>query len=186
MSRPRRARRFLARPLLVAFTSFNRYTAQIDRVDDAVVARVMDDYYQLAGSAIRSTGGRVVKFIGDATLAVFPPDQVERAILGLLELKDAADSFMAERGWDCRLVVKVHFGPVAAGEVGAGPDRRYDVLGKTVNVAARLDASGGVVLSAEAFRRLGPEARTRFKKHTPPITYIRQEDAHRPRWAKRS
>src|SRR2546430_11863176 len=54
-------------------------------------------------------------------------------------------------------------------------------LGKTVNVAARLEASSGVALSAEAFRRLGPDVRTRFKKHTPPITYIRQEDAHRPR-----
>ena len=172
--------------LLVAFTSFNRYTAQVDRLDDVVVARVMDAYYQLAASAIRNTGGRVVKFVGDATLAVFPPDQADRAILGLLELKDAADGFMAERGWDCRLVVKVHFGPVAAGEFGARADRRYDVLGKTVNVAARLEASAGVALSAEAFRRLGREARARFKKHTPPITYIRQEDAHRPRWTKRS
>ncbi|HXI11759.1 MAG TPA: adenylate/guanylate cyclase domain-containing protein [Thermoanaerobaculia bacterium] len=172
--------------LVVAFTSFNAYTAQIDRLDDAVVAGVMDDYYALAGSAIRGAGGRVVKFIGDATLCVFPPDQADRAILELLELKNAADAFMTKRGWDCRLVVKVHFGPVAAGEFGAGADRRYDVLGKTVNVAVRLEASGGVDLSAEAFRCLGPEARTRFKKHTPPITYIRQADAHRSRWSKRS
>jgi len=172
--------------LLVAFTDFNRFTAQIDRLDDADVARVLSAYYDLAGTAIRQAGGQVVKFIGDATLAVFPADNAERGTLALLDLKDAADQFMAEQGWDCHLVVKIHFGPVAAGEFGAGPDRRYDVLGKTVNVAARLEASSGVALSAEAFRRLGPDARTRFKKHTPPITYIRQEDAHRPRWAKRS
>jgi adenylate cyclase len=171
--------------LLVAFTNFNRFTAQVDRLDDAKVARVMNAYYELAGSAIRAAGGRIVKFIGDATLAVFPPDEADRGMLGLLQLKEAADRFMAEQGWDCNLVVKVHFGPVAAGEFGAGADRRYDVLGKTVNVAARLEASSGVALSAEAFRRLGAQTRKRFKKHTPPITYIRQEDAHRPRWAKR-
>ncbi|MGH7754428.1 MAG: adenylate/guanylate cyclase domain-containing protein [Gemmatimonadales bacterium] len=171
-------------PLLVAFASFNRFTAQTDRLEDLEVARVMAGYYQLADSSITAAGGRVVKFIGDATLAVFPDEHADRGIVALLELKDAADRFMADRGWECHLVVKVHFGPVAAGLFGAGADRRYDVLGKTVNVAARLESSG-FALSAEAFRRLGPEARQRFKKHTPPITYIRQEDSHRPRWAKR-
>jgi adenylate cyclase len=170
--------------LLVVFTSFNRYTAETARLEDAQVARVMNAYYELAGSAIRGAGGQVVKFIGDATLATFPTEEADRGILGLLDLKDAADRFMTEQGLDCRLVVKVHSGPVIAGTFGAGPDQRYDVLGKTVNVAARLEASNGVALSAEAFRRLGPDARKRFKKHTPPITYVRLEDVHQPRWTK--
>lgn len=171
--------------LLVAFAGFNGFTAQIAQLDDAAVARAMNQYYDLAGSTIRAAGGTVVKFIGDATLAVFPPKEVDRGVLALLHLKDSSDQFMTERGWDCRLVVKAHFGPVAAGQFGTGPDRRYDVLGKTVNIAVRLEATG-IALSAEAFRQLGPELRKRFKKHTPPITYIRQEDAHRPRWSKRS
>jgi len=86
---------------------------------------------------------------------------------------------MAQQEWDCRLVVKAHFGLVAEGTFPVGTERRYDVLGKTVNIAARLEAGAGVALSAEAFRRLGLEARRRFKKHTPPITYIRAEDSHR-------
>ena len=44
-----------------------------------------------------------------------------------------------------------------------------------MNVAATLDATG-VALSVAAFRKLGPELRRRFKKHTPPVTYIRLED----------
>jgi adenylate cyclase len=169
-------------PVLVVFTSFNRYTAQVDGLPDLEVARVMAEYYQLAESVVDSVGGTVVKFIGDAMLAAFPTEAVDRGVLAMLSLKVAADRFMTEKGWECRLVVKAHYGPVAAGHFGSA--RRYDVLGKTVNVAARLEASG-VALSAEAFRRLSPEVRRHFKKHTPPITYIRQEDAHRPRWAKR-
>lgn len=172
-------------PLLVAFTSFNRFTPQIDRLEDAEVARVMSLYYELAGSLIRTAGGRVVKFIGDATLAVFPSEGTDRAVLGLLELKTASDAFMAEQGWGCYLVVKAHFGSVAAGDFGAGAEKRYDVLGKAVNVTARLE-SDSFALSVEAFRQLGPDVRQRFKKHTPPVTYIRQEDSHRPRWAKRA
>jgi class 3 adenylate cyclase len=171
-------------PLLIAITSFNRYTGQVASLDDLEVARVMAEYYDLASRAIRGAGGRVVKFIGDATLAVFPSDGVDRGVLCLLDLKDAADRFMADRGWDCHLVVKAHYGTVAQGQFGAAVDRRYDVFGKAVNVAFRLDALGGVSLSVEAFRQLGPDVRARFKKHTPPITYIRQEDSHRPRWAK--
>jgi hypothetical protein len=55
---------------------------------------------------------------------------------------------------------------------------RAEVLGKEVNATAMLD-SMGVALSVEAFRRLDPEARKRFKKHTPPVTYIRTGDPHR-------
>ncbi len=165
--------------LLVAFTDFTRFAAQAERLDDAEVARVMDAYYELAGRTVAAAGGRVVKFIGDATLAAFPAGVVDGGVLALLELKDAADRLMAERGWESRLNVKAHFGPVVAGQFGVVSDKRYDILGKTVNVTARLDASG-VALSVEAFRQLGPAVRQRFKKHTPPVTYIRVEDAHRP------
>jgi len=165
-------------PLLVAFTDFTRFAAQAERLDDAEIARVMDSYYELAGAAVIAAGGRIVKFMGDATLAVFPAEAVDRGVLALLDLKDAADRLMMDRGWESRLTVKVHFGPVVAGQFGAAPDKRYDILGKTVNVTARLDTSG-VALSVEAFRQLGPDLRRRFKKHTPPVTYIRQEDPHR-------
>jgi len=173
-------------PLLVAFADLLRYTAQVDRLPDAEVARVMTAYYALAGSTMASGGGRVVKFIGDAMLAVFPAERSEDGVVALLNLKDAADELMVQQGWDCRLVVKAHFGPVAAGLFPVGSEERYDVLGRTVNIAARLEAGAGFALSAEAFRRLGPEARRRFKKHTPPITYIRAEDSHSPRWARRA
>ena len=164
--------------LLVAFTDFTRFAAQAERLQDTEVASVMDAYYELAGGTITGAGGRVVKFMGDATLAVFPAEAVDRGVLALLELKDAADRLMMDRGWESRLTVKAHFGPVIAGHFGVSSDKRYDILGKSVNITARLQATG-VALSVEAFRQLGPEVRQRFKKHTPPVTYIRIEDPHR-------
>ena len=169
--------------LLIAFWNFSRYTAQADRLDDVAAARVMAEFYELVGSRVTAAGGRVVKFIGDGGLAVFPPARAEAGVLALLDLTDAADGFMAGHGWECRLTVKIHFGTVVEGEYGAGADRRYDILGKAVNVGARLQGSG-VVLSEEAFERLGPEARRRFKKQELPPTYIRLTDPAQPRWAK--
>ena len=124
---------------------------------------------------MRAAGGRVVKFIGDAGLLVFPAEHVDAGVLALFDLKQRVDEFMVGRGWPCRLMAKAHFGTVAAGAFGARGDKRYDVLGKTVNTTARLE-SAGIALSADAFRQLSPETRKRFKKHTPPIAYIRLED----------
>ena len=133
-------------------------------------------------SLVERAGGRVVKFIGDAALLVFPEDAVDRGVEGLLQLKDTVDDLMQERGWDCRLAVKAHFGTTVAGPFGAAGAKRFDVIGKAVNTAATLDSTG-VTLSVAAFRKLGPELRRRFHKHTPPITYIRMEDPRRVRGA---
>jgi class 3 adenylate cyclase len=108
-------------------------------------------------------------------LVVFDEAHVDLGVEALLALKDAVDAAMARRGWECRLVVKAHFGTVISGPFGEAGDKRYDVIGKTVNTAAALEGRG-VALSVSAFRKLGPALRRRFKKHTPPITYIRLED----------
>ena len=109
------------------------------------LAETIDAYYEHVGAAVRTGGGRVVKFEGDAALIVFPATAVDRGVEALLALKDSVDDLMARRGWECRLIAKVHFGTV-------------DVIGKAVNVAALLDATG-VTLSVEAFRKLGPDVR---------------------------
>lgn len=82
---------------------------------------------------------------------------------------------MARRGWECRLTAKAHFGTAVAGPFGSAHAKRHDVIGKAVNTAIALEATG-VTLSVSAFRKLSPAVRRRFKKHTPPVTYIRVED----------
>jgi|SRR5262245_20593385 len=165
-------------PLLVAFLDLTRFGTQSQRVEDAELAEVLDAYYEQVGAAIQEAGGRVVKFVGDGAVITFAEDRVDQGVEALLALKDSVDRAMARRGWECRLIAKAHFGRVVAGPFGPARDKRHDVIGKTVNAAALLDSTG-VTLSVTAFRRLGPAARRHFKKHTPPITYIRLEDPRR-------
>jgi adenylate cyclase len=171
-------------PLLIAFADLTRFAAQSQRATDAEIAGTLDAVYEHVGTRVRAAGGTVVKCIGDAVLIVFPETGVDRGVETLLALKESVDALMVQRGWDCRLAVKVHFGMVVAGPYGAEGEKRYDVIGRAVNTAALLE-SAGVTLSVEAFRKLGSELRARFKKHTPPITYIRAEDPHRARAAVR-
>jgi adenylate cyclase len=171
-------------PLLIAFVDLTRFAAQSQRATDPEIAATLDTFYEHVGAAVRAAGGTVVKCIGDAVLVVFPEGGVDRGVEALLALKDSVDALMAARGWGCRLAAKVHFGRVLAGPYGAAGDKRYDVIGRAVNTAALLESTG-VTLSVEAFRKLGRELRTRFKKHTPPITYIRADDPHRAHTAMR-
>lgn len=164
-------------PLLIVFCDLTRFAVQSQRVDDAELAETIDAYYEHVAGAIQAAGGTTVKFIGDAALAVFPERAVDGAVRMLLELKPSVDRFMAERGWECRLTAKAHFGDAIAGPFGPPDAKRFDVLGRAVNTAAVLETGGaGVTLSAEAFRKLSPEMRQHFRKHTPPITYIRLDD----------
>jgi class 3 adenylate cyclase len=165
-------------PLLIAFADLARFMVQSQRRDDAELAAGLDAFYRLIAAVVTGAGGRVVKFMGDAALIVFPADRVERGVAALLELKDATDRLMTERGWDCRLMVKAHFGTAMTGAFGPPGAEHFDVIGRAVGTAATLEGTG-VTLSVSAFRQLGPELRQRFKKHTPPVTYIRSEDPHR-------
>ena len=165
-------------PLLIAFADLTRFAAQSQRTGDVELADTIDAYYEHVGAAVQGSGGTVVKFLGDAALITFPESEVDRGVEALLALKDSVDALMARRGWGCRLAVKAHFGTAVAGPFGAAGAKRHDLIGRAVNIAATLEGSG-VTLSVEAFRKLGPGVRARFRKHTPPITYIRIEDPRR-------
>lgn len=163
-------------PLLIVFTNLSRFAAQSLRQNDVETANMVDAYYERLASAVEAAGGKVVKFIGDGALIVFPEDAVDRGVEMLVNAKTSIDSLMSGRGSECRFGARVHFGTVVSGPFGAGDAKKYDVIGKAVNATALLDYPSGITLSVEAFRQLSPALRTHFKKHTPPITYIRTGD----------
>jgi class 3 adenylate cyclase len=113
--------------------------------------------------------------MGDAGLAAFPAVEAETGVNAFRQLRADGRAWLAEHGWQCRTIVKLHLGPVAVGRVGSPGEEILDVYGKTVNVAASLDSTG-LAMTPAVFRSLPAEARTRFRKHTPPITYIDAED----------
>jgi class 3 adenylate cyclase len=167
--------------LLIVFVDLTQYSAQNQRVSDEELAEVIDCYYAHIAAQAEAAGGRLVKVIGDGALLAFPEDAVDAGVAQLLSMKESIDAFFAERDWPCRANIKAHVGSVVAGDFGGARNKQFDVLGKHVNAAAMLPGGGGVTLSVEAFRKLSPELRRRFKKHSAPITYIRVEDPHRLR-----
>ena len=135
----------------VAFFDLSRISEWASSQEDSRVASFFQDFYRLAAEHIEPPGGRIVKFMGDAGLAVFPEDDAEGVIFALTDFARATRERAREYGFDAYLNVNVHVGPVLAGSFGPPGAERYDVIGKTVNIAARLGRRG-ITLSAQAFR----------------------------------
>jgi len=154
----------------VAFFDLSRIPEWASSEQDADIAAFLQIFYAMAARHIEPAGGRLVKFLGDAGLCVFERERAEDVILALGEFCLEARAAAAEHGLDAWLNVNVHFGPVLAGNFGAPGAERYDVIGKTVNIAARLGRRG-MTLSAQAYRCLGEESRQRFRKIMQPIKY---------------
>ena len=159
----------------VAFFDLSRIGEWSSSEQDEVVGGFFQAFYALAAERIEGAGGRVVKFMGDAGLAVFATDRAEAVIFALCELTGEARALAGGAGLDAYLNVSVHAGPVLTGSFGAPGAERFDVIGKTVNVAARLGRRG-VSLSAQAFRCLSKNGRRRFDKITRPVTYQFRRD----------
>ena len=141
--------------LVIVFIDLTRYDVQSQSLPAMAVAPTIDRFYEIVGDHVAAAKGILVKFIGDAALIVFPADAVNEAVEMLLRMQPEIDALMTEAGWECRFAAKVHVGPVVEGQFGARGAKRYDVIGKAVNIAARLKAHG-ISVTADVRRRLRP------------------------------
>ena len=161
--------------LLICFYDLSRFADIAKKFDGLEGFDVLNGMAVTVIRSIKKTRGRVIKFIGDAGLIVFPEDSVDEGVLALLKLRDEIIEYFKTRGVNVKLHVGVHFGEVVIGPFGEDPNRSIDVGGDSVNRASMLagrDYRDKFVISPQAFRKLKPETRKMFHKFTPPVVYI--------------
>jgi class 3 adenylate cyclase len=164
-------------PLLIVFGDLSRFALTARNMAGPAIADFIDGFYRKVEREITESRGRVVKFMGDAFLAVWEEQNSGAAVAALPALKLSIDQWCATQGVDMSLLVKAHFGTAVAGPFGL--DGHFDLIGSEVNLAATLPART-ISLSVEAFRKLAPEARRGWQKHSAPVVYIPAGDV-RPR-----
>ena len=170
--------KFKKENLLIAFTDLSNFFSIFSTKSDQEMMNYLSWFYETTGDCIEEGGGRVVKFEGDSALIVIPEEHIDEGIRAMIKMKKTVDELNREKGYKSRLKMQAHFGSVLTANLGTRKVKSFDIAGNTVNIAARLKATG-FTITPETFRKLKPETRKLFKKHTPPVSYIGVNERHK-------
>lgn len=143
-------------------------TAMAERLPAAEVVDRLNALFAVVVRVVDAHGGLVNKFDGDGALCVFgapatQPDHATRALRAARVLRGEVEALAARLDrFDAG--IGVASGTVVAGPVGPRERHEYTVLGRPVNLAARLtDAAkrhpGGVLASADTVAAAAPDER---------------------------
>ncbi|MEK6244290.1 MAG: adenylate/guanylate cyclase domain-containing protein [Pseudomonadota bacterium] len=131
---------------------------------------LLNDYFEATAGAVLEHGGEVLRFIGDASLAVFPTaagsvrDACERAVRAARAARLRAGAANAKRHAAGLPVfasgVGLHLGRVLYGNIGTPERLEFSVIGAAANEAARIEGlcketGQDVVLSQTVAAQLG-------------------------------
>ena len=157
------------RRLAMVLVDLARFTQTAAGLDLRGLASIVGAFYRTADEVVSKHGGRVVKFVGDACLAVFEPDDVLEALEVVTELRSRVRALGAEHNLDMGLGANVHVSTVAEGSFGL--NGAYEIVGMGVIHVFRMGGGAGTRISEPVYRRLPSARRPPWRKHQPPATY---------------
>jgi adenylate cyclase len=135
------------------FCDLRGFTALSNQLPRDEVIALLNDYFDAMARPVHAHGGEILKFIGDAMLAIFPMrDDLDRDNRIRVALQAATESFEALDGLNeirasagkppVKAGIGLHAGSVSYGNIGAaiGNSARLDftAIGPAVNLASRI------------------------------------------------
>ncbi|MEW9920936.1 DUF427 domain-containing protein [Marimonas sp. MJW-29] len=127
----------------IMFCDMRDSTRLAESLERDVYLDLLNHFFETVSTLADAHGGEVLKFIGDAVLAVFPAgDDAEAACAQAIEAARAIVAALDQpRGADtptCSSAIGIDFGSVLYGNVGSRERLDFTVIGHAANVAARL------------------------------------------------
>ena len=139
----------------------------------------LNQFFDCMTGAVLDAGGQVLRFIGDAALAIFPLGDCdlegdvppEACRLAVSAIRDAVARLhvlnirRSEKGWDTlRYGIALHLGEVTYGNIGTENRLEFTVIGDAANRAARIESmcktlNEPVLLSEQVARYFPDECR---------------------------
>jgi len=123
------------------FSDIRNYSVHAQRNEASVFIDKLNAYYEAVVGEIHAQHGEVLKFIGDAVLAIFVeqpdlPAACERA----LAAARAANGALVSKALEFDHGVGLHLGQFKFGNIGSLRRMDFTVIGSDVNLAARIEA----------------------------------------------
>jgi class 3 adenylate cyclase len=161
------------RVMTVFFSDLVGFTNLSEGVTPTALVNIINRYLTVMSEPIRSNGGVIDKYIGDAIMAywgapfVATDEQATRACLAAIEQMTRVHSFNHELPElmgikrnvpDIGMRIGIASGDLVVGNIGSDVTTSYTVMGDTVNFASRLEGAnkgyGTRMLASEATARM--------------------------------
>lgn len=158
-------------PAAIFFCDLRGFTALSESLPRDLIVHVLNDWFGAVGTAIDAHSGEILKFIGDAALAIFPvgdtspAEACRTAWIAACEARANMVALNERRAGEgkpaLRYGMALHIGEVLYGNIGAPGRLDFTVIGPAVNRAARLEGLAShlgrpLVVSAEFNAHAGP------------------------------
>jgi adenylate cyclase len=145
------------REVTLMMSDLRGFTALTERLEATTVVALLNHYLSVMVEVIHRTGGTIDEIIGDAIFVLFGapmvmPDAAQRAVHCALEMQKAmrgVNEHNFQMGWpEIEMGIGIHTGEVVVGNIGSAKRSKYAVVGRTVNLTARIESFtvGGQVL----------------------------------------
>ncbi len=136
-------------PAAVLFADMVGFTAYSSGKPPDAVIGLLRELLGILGEAVFSNSGSIDKFLGDGLMAVFgPPLASDRhatnaaaCALEIIERVNRWNKLHARSAEPIQVAVGIHYGEVVQGDVGTDQQLEFTVVGDTVNIASRVEAS---------------------------------------------
>ncbi len=130
----------------VLFIDITGYTALSEKLSPEAVKDVLDTFYEICTQVISRYNGFVVKYAGDATLAVFGAPvaydrDVESAVYAALEIREMVRLFPKIEGTRIQVSAGIATGRILSSITKKGGGQiDFDIFGPSVNLSSRIEA----------------------------------------------
>jgi adenylate cyclase len=136
---------------VIWYSDLRQSTALADRLAGDQFFELLNDYFDCCAGAVLESGGEVLRFVGDAVLAVFEIIEPEESIKGAcnrayhaartaLAWKGQIDAARQARGEPTiEFGIGLHYGEVMYGNIGVPTRLEFSVIGSAANEVSRIE-----------------------------------------------
>ena len=155
------------RLVTIMFTDLRKSTEISESMSAAAFIDMLNHYFGEMIEIVNAWQGNILSFVGDAVVAVFgaprPNEEAARdavaCAVAMQRRMTAVNQWNTQQGYpDLGMGIGIHTGEAILGTIGSETRAKYDMIGRNVNLASRIEgftAGGQILISTETLHAAG-------------------------------
>ncbi|MCR5138308.1 MAG: adenylate/guanylate cyclase domain-containing protein [Oscillospiraceae bacterium] len=160
------------RRVTILFTDLRRSTELSEEMSPKGFLHMLNHFLKEMVDIINAWRGNVLDYVGDAIVAVYGapktnPDSAMNAVASAVAMQcrmEAVNAWNRDHGYpEIAMGIGIHTGDALLGNIGSDIRTKYDMIGRNVNLASRIEGfteGGQILVSSETLAAAGDLVKT--------------------------